>query len=417
MFGLIRIALRNLRRNLRRSLITGAAIAGGLSLLIWTDILQTGSYKNVIERGVSTMAGHVVVQAEGYQAEPDMHLLVEDAAAIEEAVEAAVPGARVSARMTVQGLLQSTHNTSGVALVGVDPTAELEISDWHEKIVEDEDGQTPWLAADDDQGIVLGAKLAETLEVEVGDKVVLAAQGEEDVVNRLFRVRSIFRTGAAEVDGFIAITTLAATQAAIERDDAATMITVHIDDPDNVPAVQAAVTQAMGDRPVEVLPWQEALKALYEYTVLDRNSGRAMFFVMGVIVAMGVLNTVLMSVMERIREFGVMLSLGTKPRQVFSIILLEAALLGFFSAVVGLGLGLAFGAHTVTYGLDYGAFMGGVESMEVAGVPMDTFLYGAWNWAASFTFAGAAWAMTVLASIWPAWQAAKLEPVQAMRHV
>lgn len=415
--GLLKIAARNLRRNLRRTLITSVAIAGGLALLVWTDILQHGTYQNVIERGVSTMAGHVVVQAEGFQAEPEMHLLVEDAAAVEQAVEAAAPGARVTPRLTVQGLLQSSRNTSGVALVGVDPTAELEISDWHEKILPDEDGATPWLEADDDKGVLLGAKLAESLEVEIGDKVVLAAQGEDEVVNRLFRVRGIFETGAAEVDGFIAIATLAAAQEAIERDDAVTMVTVHLDDPENVPAVHDAVTAAMGDRPVEVLPWQEALKDLYEYTVLDRNSGRAMFLVMGIIVAMGVLNTVLMSIMERIREFGVMLSLGTKPRQVFTVIILEGALLGFFASVVGLGLGLACGYHTVTYGLDYGAMMGDATSIDVAGVPMDTYIFGAWNWAASFTFAGAAWAMTVLAALWPAWQAAKLEPVQAMRHV
>ncbi len=417
MWGLVKLALRNLRRNLRRSLITGAAIAGGLALLVWADILSNGSYQNLIDRGVSTLAGHVVVQAEGYRADPDMHLLVEDAAAIEVLVKEAAPGARVTGRVSVQGLLQSTRNTSGVALVGIDPQAELTVSDWHEKVLPVADGSTPWLEVDDDQGVILGSKLAETLEVGVGDKVVLTAQGEEDVVSRLFRVRALFSTGAAEVDGFIAITTVAGAQQALERDDAVTMVTVHLDDPRDVPEVQAALTAALKGRPLEVLPWQEALPEMYEFTVLDRNSARAMFFVMGIIVAMGVLNTVLMSVMERVREFGVMLSLGTKPRQVFAVILLEGVLLGFIATLIGLAIGLAAGAHLVSSGIDYGALMGDQASMEVAGVTMDTFVYGAWNWGASFTFGAFAWGMTVLASLWPAWQAARLEPVQAMRHV
>lgn len=417
MGGLLRIAARNLRRNLRRSLITGAAIAGGLALLVWADVVSNGSYQNLIQRGVSTMAGHVVVQARGYQDDPDPQLLVEDAEAVQAAVAAAAPGARVTPRVQVQGLLASPRNTAGAAFVGIDPVAERGISDWHDKLVPGPGGDVVWLDPDDDQGAILGVQLAETLEVEVGDKVVLQSQGEDDVVSRLFRVRGLFATGADEVDGFLALTTLPAAQAALERDNAVTMVTVHLDDPRQVPAVRAQVAAALEGRPVEVLPWQQALKEVYEFTVMDRNSARAMFFVMGIIVAMGVLNTVLMSVMERVREFGVMLALGTRPREVFSVIVLEGVLLGLLASAVGLALGLALSWHTVHYGLDYGALLGDQANMQVAGVTMDTHVFGAWNWSASFTFAGAAWAMTALATLWPAWQAARLEPVQAMRHV
>ena len=120
--GLLRLAARNLRKNLRRTLITGTAIAGGLALLIWTGNLQEGSYDSLIRRGVSTMAGHVVVQAEGYQAEQDMLMLVDDAEATQSEVRSALaelaPDARLASRMLVQGLLQSTRNTSGVASMG-----------------------------------------------------------------------------------------------------------------------------------------------------------------------------------------------------------------------------------------------------------------------------------------------------------
>ena len=413
--GLARIAARNLRRNLRRTLITGTAIAGGLGLLIWTDNLSEGTYSGLIRRGVSEQAGHVVVQAAGYQADPDMHALVEDVAAVEatvrEAVATVAPDARVVPRVVVQGLLQSTRNTSGVALLGVDPVGEATVSSWHDKVVEGGE----WLTTDDDRAVVLGEKLADTLEVELGDKVVLMAQGEDEVVSRLFRVRGLLRTGVADVDGFMALTTLGAAQGALERSDTATMVTVHLDDPTQVPAAVDAVRAAVAEAPLEVLPWQEALPEMYQFTILDRQSARAMFFVMGVIVSMGVLNTVLMSVMERVREFGVMLALGTRPGQVFRVIVLESMLLGAGATAVGLVLGVLTTLPVLHYGIDYSALMG--DNVEVAGVAMDAMVYADWNWPGTAAFCGLAWLMTVLASLWPAWHAARLEPVQAMRRV
>lgn len=413
--GLFRIAVRNLRKNLRRTLITGTAIAGGLALLIWTGNLQEGSYSNLIQRGVSTMAGHVVVQADGYQAEQDMHLLVDSAEATTTEVQAALsavsPDARLASRVLVQGLLQSTRNTSGVALVGVEPSAEVAVSDWHEKVVEGGE----WLADDDTQGILLGEKLAGSLEVELGDKVVLMAQGEDEVVNRLFRVRGLLRTGVADIDGFMALATLPAAQAALQRPDAATMVTIHLDDPSTVPMVRVAVATALRERKVEVLPWQEALPEMYQFTVLDRQSAQAMFFVIGVIVAMGVLNTVLMSVMERVREFGVMLALGTRPSQVSRIILYEGVVLGFLATGVGLGLGVLATLPGMHYGIDFGAMMG--ENVEVAGVTMDAVVFPKFNWSATLGSCAIAWGMSVVATLWPAWHASRLEPVQAMRQV
>jgi ABC-type lipoprotein release transport system permease subunit len=416
MLGLLKIATRNLSRNLRRTLITATAIAGGLSLLVWSDTLAQGTYKGLIQRGVSELAGHVVVQAEGYQDDPDMHLLVPDLEAVEATVRSVGgPEARVTSRVQVQGLLQSTKNVSGVALLGIDPVAEATVSTWHTKLVTDGDDPGAWLEPSDDRGIVLGIKLAEALEVEVGDKVVLMLQGRDEVVNQLFRVRGLLRTGEDNVDGFMALTTVAAAQAALERPDSATMVTVHLDDPADVPAVRDALEAALAGAPVEVLPWQEALPEMYQFTVLDRQSQRAIFFVMAVIVAMGVLNTVLMSVMERIKEFGVMLALGTTPSQVFRVIVLEGIVLGFFAMLAGGALGVLATAPTITYGIDYGAWMG--DNMEVAGVTMDSQVYAAWNWPGTFSFCICAWLMTIFASLWPAWRASRLAPVEAMRHV
>ncbi len=409
--GLLRIAARNLRKNLRRTLITATAIATGLALLIFTDNLQTGSYASLVSRGVSMLAGHVVVQAEGYQADPELDHLVQDAAAVSDAVKAVVPTARVASRVLVQGLIQSPRNTSGVALVGIEPDAEATISDWHDKLVEGGE----WLEAGDERGVLLGEKLAESLEVELGDKVVLTVQGKDEVVSRLFRLRGLIRTGADDIDGFMGLVTVPAAQAALEQPDSATMVTVHLDDPETVAVVRQAVQKAMQGRPVEVLPWQEALPELYQVIQLDRQSGWAMFFIIAVIVCMGVLNTVLMSVMERVREFGVMLALGTQPSQVFRVIVFEGVLLGLFSTLLGMALGLALTWPFHEHGIDMSEFLGG-EQADLGGVPMDAVIFPQFNWTGTFVSSAIAWIMTILSTLWPAWYAAQLEPVQAMRQ-
>ena len=245
--------------------------------------------------------------------------------------------------------------------------------------------------------MLLGAELADTLEVEVGDKVVLMAQGKDEVVNRLFRVRGLVRTGVAEVDGFMALTTLDAAASALEQPEAATMVTVHVDEPETVPAFERP-SEAPSRTAVEVLPWQRPAGSPRVHQKLDQQSQRSMFFVMGIIVAMSVLNTVLMSVMERVKEFSVMLALGTRPSQVFRVILLEGVLLGLFATLLGAALGTLAIIPTIEYGIDYGAMMG--ENVEVAGVTMDSQVHAAWHGSGMLGFCIAAWLMTVLASIW-----------------
>ena len=234
------------------------------------------------------------------------------------------------------------------------------------------------------------------------------------MVNRLFRVRGLLRTGTDDIDGFMGLITVGAAQAALEQPDTATMVTIHLDDANTVDAVRGAVQQAVGDRPVEVLPWQQALPELYEFIQLDRQSARMMFVIIAMIVCMGVLNTVLMSVMERVREFGVMMALGTRPGQVFRIILFEGILLGLFSSLLGLLLGLAFTWPVHVYGLDFSEMMGG--EADVAGIPIDAIIYPKFHWAGTVVSCAIAWCMTILSTLWPAWYAARLEPVQAMRQ-
>lgn len=408
---LLRLALRNLRRNLRRTLITGAAIGGGLSLVLVAVNMNEGSYRAMMDTAISAQAGHVVVQAKGYQADPDPLTVVTDADAVAAAARALDPDARVVQRSRIAGLLTSPNNAVGAGLLAIQPTAEATITDTHTRL-----SAGAWLEDADDRGVVLGAELARRLKVGVGDKVVWMAQGEHEVNSRMLRVRGLLRTGAIELDAGLAITTLACAQAFLEQPGAANQVSVHLPRTEGAD-IKAAQLAATLQRPeLEVLDWQRAVPEIVEFIRADRINNIITMGIIGLIVAIGVLNTVLMSVMERIREFGVMLALGLPPRQIAGLIVLEGALLGLCAAVVGLGLGAALSWPLVHYGLDYSQMLGS-DSFEAAGVVLSSRLFAAYDLPAMGAWTLAAWAMTVLATLWPAWTAARLAPVDAMRHV
>jgi len=404
------LALRNLFRNTRRTLLTLAAIGFGLSMMIFVVNLQNGSYQAMIDTAVSSMAGHVVVQADGYQDEKEPTMLVQDASVVVATLASAYPDAVVAPRIFTGGLLMSAHSSVGVALTGLDVAAELQVQDLHEKVVDGE-----WLASDERE-IVIGVDMAKTLDIELGDKLVYMGQnGSDEVQSRLFRVRGLFRTGSAQFDGRLAFAHLGAVQEIMGGGDVANMVTLHMADADD--AFEAAPRlEALLARPeLDVRHWKDALPELFAIIQVDRGSGDVMLAIIGLIVAFGVLNTMMMAVLERTREFGVMLSLGMKPRQIAWLVLLEGLVLGLLGAIVGLLFGLALSWPIVTYGLDYSSMMGG-ETMESGGILMDTLVFGAWDPVRMALYFAGAVIFCICAAIYPAWSISKLRPVEALRH-
>ena len=407
---MFKLALRNLFRNKRRTVLTVAAIAFGLSMMLWTVNFQKGSYTAMIRMGIGSMAGHVVVQAPGYQDDKEVTLVVGDVSGISSTLATEFPGAVVAPRITLGGLLMSTSTSTGIALNGFDPVAEAQVQDLHTKVVEGE-----WFG-EDDREIIIGKVMADTLDVGLGDKLVFMGQnGTDEVQSRMFRVRGIYRTGANQIDGRLAYCHLAAAQELLDRGDVAHMVTLHLPDPrDSFEAADRA--EVLLGPAVDVRDWKEALPELSGMIQMDRSSGDVMMAIIGLIVAFGVLNTLLMSVLERTREFGVMLSLGMKPGQLARLVLLEGMTLGIIGALVGLALGIAFSCHAVYMGIDYAAFAGEGGAMEMEGIILDSVMKGEWDPVRMAYYLIAAVFFCVCSAIYPAWSISRLQPVQAMRH-
>lgn len=418
----LKMAIRNLVRNRRRSLITASAITFSYALLIMFMGIGDGAHAQMIDMGVRMGSGHVVVQAKGYQTEQTLDLRIESPGPILEAMEAAGVEGAFAPRLIANGLVRAGSKAVGVVIAGVDPEREAVVNDLasDEKLV-DGGWLRPRSALPYDNmpsDLYLGKTLAETLDVKVGDRVGVTVQPRDDDDPRTaaFLVRGVFATGSDEMDGFFVMVPLEDAQPLLGVGDALTQIGVILDDQSHTQAVHAQIAPALADYPVEVLPWQQALPELYEFIVLDDASLYLFIGIVFLLVALGIFNTVLTSVIERTREFGLMRSLGARGTRVLRLVLGEAAVLGVFATILGLVLGLAGNWYFTVEGLDYGALLGG-ESYTAAGVNFATVMYAKLGVMPTVRSFVGVLLIIVLSAIWPAVRAARLKPLEALHHV
>ncbi len=404
---LLKLAFRNLLRQRRRTIITSIAIAGGLFILILFSVLGDGAHREMVQTTIGMMSGNVVVQDTGYLADPALKRRIERVADVVTALEATFPDQMVLARTFAPGLLTSPSGSVGITLFAVQPAREAKVSKLDDKLT---DGT--WLSGDI-YDIVLGATLAESLGVGLGEKVVFMVQIGNELESRLFRVKGVFRTGADEFDGFIAAVDLEAMRAMTGAADSASQVSVIFAEELDVASARDRAKAAIGRDDVAVLTWMEANPALYEYIVVDDLGMWVMMLLIALIAAIGVLNTMLMSVLERTHELGVLLALGLSKGKLALMIFFEALLLGIFSAALGVIAGVAVGQIWVVNGLDATALMGG-ESMTVAGAPMDLVIHGYLDGPKTALFAGITIFITVLSGLYPVWWTTRLTPVGAM---
>jgi ABC-type lipoprotein release transport system permease subunit len=403
---ILKIALRNLRRNLRRTLITAAAITLGLALLMFSSGGTDGMCNNMIATGTGSMAGHVVIEGTELPG-VDRRPLLDDAPALAAALAEVAPEATITQRITLEGLLTSPTGAVGVAVGAVQPEPEAAVNKVDDRIVLGHylDG--------DPRGIVLGRTLAESLDVELGDKVVLMAEGAEQIESRLFRVQGIFVMGIDAIDGFYAQVPLEAAQQMLGSEQGAQQIAAHLPSSRETEDVTQAARERLSHRgELEVMSWQQALPQLAEYVAAEQGEIYVMYTVIFFMVGLGIVNTVLMSVLERMRELGVMLALGTTPRQLAALVLTEAALLGLFACAAGVLLGVAINWPMSTHGLDMSALTGG--TMEVAGLPLDLRIFSDLDPVKVAFYVLGVWLLTVAAAIYPAIKAASIQPVASL---
>jgi len=369
--------------------------------------------------------GHAVVQAKGYQDSRSQDLLL-PAWVVETTQEFlhdgdlrhAVRG--VSPRILASGLLSSTAGAFGVSIFGVVPEAEQSASSVAQLVVEGtylHDGRS--------SGMVIGTELARKLRVKIGSKVVLMAQAvqpsrseaengaEGDIQSALFRVTGIFHTGRQAIDARVIHLPLSAAQSLLGAPDQVTQVAILLEREGDSPLVARGLRERLGAAPVEVLTWRESMAGLAQIFRLQDAFRYVISGILLVMVGLGMLNTILMSVLERGYEFGICAALGLRPARFVGLILCESLVLTAMSLVLGLVLGLGAHYYFATSGLDLRWFF--VDGLFTGRAAFNPIIYsrlssGRVAWGVSVVLA-----LISVMSVYPALKAARTKLPDALK--
>ena len=426
LYLLAKISWRNLWRNPRGTLLTALALGLGLALLLISLGLLDGGHEQTIADGVRFGPGHVVVQAKGYQDSSSDELLLP--AQVVSNVEGFLQTGNmkkvvrgVSPRLLATGLMSSSASSAGVRIVGVIPKDDYKVSLIPQRMVEG-----TWLTSDDKlSGVVIGDELARKLELKIGSKAVLMTQAlrppgtkagsdsGDEMQSNLLRVSGIFRTGLQAIDANMIFLPLSTAQALLEVSDGqVTQVALLLVQEGDSPLVARALRKQLAGSPVEVLTWRESLPMLAQILGLDHAFNYIMNGVILAMVGLGILNTILMRVLERRYEFGVSKALGLRPRQLAVMVVGESLALTAISLTLGLALGLSVQHYFATAGLDLRwVFKTGLPPALV----FDPILYSRLSmdrivWSVSIVFA-----MATIISFYPALKAARTDLPDALK--
>ena len=401
---ILKMAWRNIGRNRRRTVVTVGAMALGLyAMVIWFGMLQ-GLLNDMEETVVEVELGDLQIHAPTYLDDPSLYTDIEDFEALLARLEAA--GFRASARLVGAGLAAAHDSAAGASLRGIDVQGNARVSVISTRLAAGE-----WLDDGDPAGVVVGRRLARALDLAVGDELVVLSQTTDGAIaNDLYLVRGILESVSDGVDRSAVFLTDAAFRELFFMPAGAHEVVVR--KPDDL-ELAAALETVQGLAPgLDTRSWRSLVPTIATYLDSARQMMGFVSAIVYIVIAILILNAMLMAVFERIREFGVLKALGVEPRQVLSLIFVESALQTGLALAVGLALSLPTLWYLVEFGIDTGA-LGGVS---VIGATFATV----WRAAVSpVTFATPALTLILLvlaAVIYPALKAARISPVEAMRH-
>ncbi len=346
-----RMAWRNIWRNTRRSLLTMAAICFATMLLIFMLSLQFGNYRVIINSVLKLVTGHLQVQARGYQDRMDMRLAVADPEAIGRVLEGMAGINGYTFRANSFSLVSSRERTYGVRVTGIEAREGRIFS--LPKIIR----QGRFFSDADREQALVGSLLAKNLQVRVGDELAILGQGwDGSIAATVVKVLGIISSGQDDFDRSSIYIPLLHFQEVYTMRGGVHEVVVDCTSLDSVPQVKQALTATVrslpGGEDLAVLDWQEIMPGLMQAIKLDLMTGFLFYFVLIIVVAFGILNTFLMTIFERKREFGVMMALGCRPGRITEVLALESIMMTAMGSCAGLLAGLAvtyyFQIHGIT---------------------------------------------------------------------
>ena len=403
---IVTLAWRNLWRNHRRTLVMLSAISIAAWAMIFMTSLIRGMVNEMLRDGIRSLPGHVQVHHSDFRDDPSVGNLVGMTSADIGTALADAGIERYSARIRVPAVISSERESRGVLLLGVDPEREVAIDAIGSSVAE---GRT--LESIDDNGVIIGRKLAKKLDTDIGKRIVLMSQDpDNEVADRGFRVVGLYEASLAAQEEAFVFAGRATIQRMLRIDDSVSEVAVVGEDYRVVAPLLTSVRAAIGGQD-EVLPWMDIDR--YLGTMMGVMDGFVLVWVIVIFLALsfGLVNTLVMAVFERVREIGLMLALGMRPASILGQIVVES----LFLLALGLVIGNLFAYLSViplTDGIDISAVAEGMEMFGASSV-----LYPELELRDMTTANVVVLVLGLLASLSPAWRASRYEPVEAITKV
>ena len=420
---ILTLAWRNLWRHPRRTALTLAAIVFSDALLVWMISLQLGQYDMMIDNTLRVFTGNVQIQRQGYLDKPQMQLSIAHAGELAETIRHHISNANVSVRAMGFALVSSEKRSYGAQIAGVQPAFEPKVS-----VIPGLIKHGRYLKDSDRDKAVIGSVMARNLKVGVGDELTLLGSGKDgSFAAAVVSVVGIFDSGDSELDRYMVQLPLKFFQNIFSMEDSAHSIVISVGSYDKTPLLsrQLRSLKLNSMKPsymkpsymkpssdLDIIPWERLQPGLKQAIQADFSTAWLMYGVLVVLVAFSVLNTFLMAVLERTREFGIMLALGLTPGKIGRLVMTESFLMAASGMLLGILTGAAFSAYFALYGFSYP----GMDELASKFNLPDRF-YLVLTPVSLLLGPAVIFIATLLAALWPAVRIRLLKPVEAMQTV
>lgn len=401
---ILRMAFRNIFRQKRRSLLTVLSMFGGMVMAVvfigWAD----GSYNNIIDNFTRYNFGHIQIHNGDYLDRPSLYKTIDNREAIEDLLRKNPHIDSWTSRLYSVALVSVRDKSSGVRVIGIDPAEENQTTAFDKKII----GGQGFSDAHAYEAII-GKGLAKILGAGVEDRIVIVSQAADgSIANDRYTIVGIIDTGSPVADRSTCYLPLETAQELLVLEGKIHEVAITVDNLHHVTSVTSLLKDSLADTDLTVASWQEFARSFYIAMKADMEGMWISLFIIVLIVSVGVFNTVLMSVLERVREYGVLKAVGTKPDQIVKLVLAEVNIMAVFSIVLGTIVGYVFNYLLSTHGLileqgfSYGGMVFKVMKAEINArsfyIPALTVLFSSF-----------------IIGLFPAVKAAHTDPAKSMR--
>jgi len=395
------MAYRDLGRNRRRSFLSSLALGVGLALLLLMAAFVNGEMNSTLDTTIRLQSGHLQIRAQSYD-ETKSSLkwqdLVENPDQLVAEIAKLQPVIAATPRLYASGILSAANKSSGVRVFGIDPLSQAN-APYRDGLISGE-----FLDPEDRQGILIGEPLAEKLDLKAGDQVQLSVNTSNgDVDEQSFAIRGIYSTQTFGFDSVTIFLPLGKAQAMTQTENHASAIFILLNDRDQTNVVASALQTSR----YVILTWLEMNELIIQTEELSNAYMNLLYLIVLGITATVIVNTLVMAVYERTREIGILSAIGMKSGRIMALFLAEST----FLAIGGIIMGLMLGTLASAYLAKYGFFIG---NMGITGLLIGNRIYAELTLQDALYLSLIALIITVLAGLYPAILATRMEPVEAL---